>query len=166
MRCPFCGYAESKVLDTRTADDGSAIRRRRECTSCGRRFTTYEKVEEAPLWIVKRDGRREPFSRKKLLSGVEKACEKCNVSREAIEHLVDEVERDIRSTAALEIESVQIGDKVMERLRKLNDVAYVRFASVYRQFRDLDSFRREIEQLATAPSVQPGEGDRASSRPN
>ncbi len=147
MRCPYCGHAESKVMDSRPTDDGAVIRRRRECLECGQRFTTYEKVEESPLLVVKKDGRREPFERQKILVGLVKACEKRPVSMETLERVTDEIEREIRNTMKREVESRDIGELVMERLRKLDDVAYVRFASVYRQFRDLHEFKEQLENL-------------------
>lgn len=147
MRCPFCGEPDSKVLDSRPAEGGSAIRRRRECGRCGRRFTTYERVEEQPLFVVKRDGRRERFDRQKILSGLVKACEKRPISLATLENLAEEVEREIRNTLLEEVPSTKIGDLVIEKLRALDEVAYVRFASVYRRFRDLGSFREELESL-------------------
>lgn len=147
MRCPFCGEPDSKVLDSRPAEGGSAIRRRRECGRCGRRFTTYERVEEQPLFVVKRDGRRERFDRQKILSGLVKACEKRPISLATLENLAEEVEREIRNTLLEEVPSTRIGDLVIEKLRALDEVAYVRFASVYRRFRDLGSFREELESL-------------------
>ncbi|RKO67440.1 transcriptional regulator NrdR [Desulfofundulus salinus] len=151
MRCPFCGFSESRVLDSRSAEDGYSIRRRRECAGCARRFTTYERVDELPLVVVKKDGRREVFNRNKLLAGLVKACQKRPVSMVTLEALVDEVERTLRSTAELEVSSRQIGEMIMERLRVLDEVAYVRFASVYREFRDVQEFLREIQRLSETP---------------
>ncbi|HHW43048.1 transcriptional repressor NrdR [Desulfofundulus thermobenzoicus] len=148
MRCPFCNFPDSRVLDSRPADDGCSIRRRRECGGCGRRFTTYERVDELPLVVVKKDGRREVFDRNKLLTGLVKACQKRPVPMATLEALVDELERALRSTAELEVPSRQIGEMVMERLRLLDEVAYVRFASVYREFRDVQEFLREIQRLS------------------
>lgn len=147
MRCPFCNDLDSRVLDSRPAEGGSVIRRRRECSSCNRRFTTYERVEEQLLYVVKRDGRRERFNRKKILTGLLKACEKRPVSLATLEGLAEEVEREIRNTLVEEVPSTHIGDLVMERLRNLDEVAYVRFASVYRCFTDVERFRQELESL-------------------
>lgn len=138
-------------MDSRAADEGYSVRRRRECTACGRRFTTYERVDEPPLVVVKKDGRREAFNRSKLLAGLVKACQKRPISMSALESLVDEVEQALRSTADLEVSSRQIGEMVMERLRGLDEVAYVRFASVYREFRDAREFVQEVERLAQKP---------------
>jgi len=148
MRCPFCHSPESRVVDSRIAEDGAAIRRRRECESCGRRFNTYERPEEVPLFVIKKDGRREPFDRNKIMIGVTKACEKRPVSRQDIERVADEVEGALRDRLATEVPARQIGEMVMERLRQLDEVAYVRFASVYKEFRDVDSFLEEIRSLA------------------
>lgn len=145
MKCPFCG-AESKVLESRHTEDDS-IRRRRECMACGKRFNTFERLEAPPLIVVKKDGRREAFDRNKLLGGVLKACEKRPVALADMEHLVHEVERDLRNSLEKEIPSVEIGERVMDRLRHLDGVAYVRFASVYREFKDVNEFREQLEQL-------------------
>lgn len=147
MRCPFCGYVDSRVLDSRPAEDGNAIRRRRECGECGRRFTTYEKVDEIPLIVVKKDGRREVFDRAKVLGGIIKACEKRSISIKNMEDLVDDIEKELRNTMDMEIDVKRIGEMVMERLRGVDEVAYVRFASVYRQFRDVNNFIQELEEL-------------------
>ncbi|HHY47199.1 MAG TPA: transcriptional repressor NrdR [Firmicutes bacterium] len=147
MKCPYCGATDSKVVDSRTTDDGTAIRRRRECSNCERRFTTYEVIEEIPLVVVKKDGRREHFDRNKILSGLLKACEKRPVPLARLESLVDDVEREIRKTSEGEVSSTQIGELVMERLRGIDEVAYVRFASVYRQFKDIDRFIDELQRL-------------------
>jgi len=149
MKCPFCG-AESRVLESRHAPDEEAIRRRRECTACGRRFSTMERVEAPPLIVVKKDGRREQFNRDKLLNGILKACEKRPVPLETVEKLVDDIERDLRSALDREVPSVEIGERVMDALRTIDDVAYVRFASVYREFKDLNEFREQLEQLLRA----------------
>jgi transcriptional repressor NrdR len=158
MRCPFCGEPDSKVLDSRPAEGGSAIRRRRECGRCGRRFTTYERVEEQPLFVVKRDGRRERFDRQKILTGLVKACEKRPISLATLENLAEEVEREVRNTLLEEVPSTKIGDLVIEKLRALDEVAYVRFASVYRRFRDLGSFREELESLLGEQKKESPEG--------
>ncbi|MEW6276554.1 MAG: transcriptional regulator NrdR [Bacillota bacterium] len=147
MRCPFCKYEDTKVLDSRPAEDGCVIRRRRECTRCGRRFTTYERFDEVPLMVVKKDGRREPFDRGKLLTGLTLACRKRPVAVARIHELADEVERELRARAELEAASRDIGELVMEKLRLEDEVAYVRFASVYREFKDVHGFVREIEKL-------------------
>jgi transcriptional repressor NrdR len=136
------------VVDSRLAEDGAAIRRRRECESCGRRFNTYERPEEVPLFVIKKDGRREPFDRSKILVGITKACEKRPVSREDIERIADEIGGALRDGLATELPAREIGEMVMERLRQLDEVAYVRFASVYKEFRDVDSFLEEIRSLA------------------
>jgi transcriptional repressor NrdR len=147
MRCPFCSEIESRVLDSRTADEGMVIRRRRECIKCRRRFTTYERYEDPPLYVIKKDGRREVFDRTKLVDGITRACQKRPVSREAIEQVGYEIERALRDTLTDEVSSSRIGDLVMRRLRDLDEVAYVRFASVYKEFHDLSSFVNEIERL-------------------
>lgn len=148
MRCPYCDHQDDRVVDSRSCRDGQAIRRRRECVNCEQRFTTYEYIEHAPLTIVKRDGNREPFDRAKLLDKVQLACYKTSVPVDQIEELVDQVESDLGNLAEKEVPSKQVGELVMDRLRNLNDVAYVRFASVYRKFRDKSDFVRELEQLA------------------
>ncbi|SDD48312.1 transcriptional regulator NrdR [Sporomusa acidovorans] len=147
MRCPFCGVADSKVIDSRAADEGNSIRRRRECSACARRFTTYEVIEEIPLMVIKKDGRREIFDRSKLLGGILKACEKRPVPINAIETAVNKVERDLHNSAEREVSSRQIGESVMQHLREIDQVAYVRFASVYRQFADINNFMQELEVL-------------------
>lgn len=147
MKCPFCSEPDTRVVDSRLTDEGSAVRRRRECPRCGRRFTTYERVEEGPLLVVKKDGRREPFSRQKVLAGVMKACEKRPIPVAAMEELVDRVERAVRAQGEPEVSSRFIGELVMDELRRLDAVAYVRFASVYREFQDVTGFVAEIEQL-------------------
>lgn len=147
MRCPFCGYMDTKVLDSRPAEDGNTIRRRRECVECGRRVTTYEKVDEIPLVIVKKDGRIEVFDRSKILGGIIKACEKRPISMAQMEEVVDEIEKELRNRMDTEVKSEDIGEMVMDKLRNLDQVAYVRFASVYRQFKDVNSFIEELENL-------------------
>lgn len=147
MRCPFCGYGESKVIDSRAAEEGSSIRRRRECLQCVRRFTTYEMVEESPLMVIKKDGRRELFDRSKLLSGLLRACEKRPVPLNVAETLIDKVEKEIRNSMEREVSSRLIGESVMRYLKDIDQVAYVRFASVYRQFADLNNFMQELEVL-------------------
>jgi len=147
MRCPYCTHGESKVLDSRPVDDGASIRRRRECLNCGRRFTTYEHMDHAPLMVVKRDGRREPFAREKILAGLVRATGKRPVSMDDLERIVADVEREALNSGEHEITSLQIGAMVMERLRPLDDVAYVRFASEHRRFSDLDTLVEEAEIL-------------------
>jgi len=147
MKCAFCGHAEDKVIDSREASDGAAIRRRRECLRCRRRYTTYERLEQSPLMVVKRDGRREPFDRKKILSGVIKACEKRPVPLEQIEELVNDLEREIAREFDREVPAIEIGERVMRRLHELDEVAYVRFASVYRSFKDINQFMKELREL-------------------
>jgi len=147
MRCPSCNSPENKVVDSRTARDGSSIRRRRECLACGVRFTTYEYVERTAVSVIKKDGRREPFRREKLAEGVSKACEKRPIPRQEIEALVDRVENAIQSTGQSEVESRAIGEAVMEELAQLDQISYVRFASVYREFRDVQHFLDEVRGL-------------------
>jgi transcriptional repressor NrdR len=150
MRCPFCSFAESKVIDSRAAEEGSSIRRRRECLQCVRRFTTYEVVEETPLMVIKKDGRREMFDKPKLLSGLLKACEKRAIPVSVIETLADKVEKEIRNSMEREVSSRHIGETVMRFLKDIDQVAYVRFASVYRQFADINNFMQELETLMKA----------------
>jgi len=147
MRCPYCGCATSKVLDSRAADEGASVRRRRACTECGRRFTTYERWEEAPLLVIKKDGRREPFQRRKLLAGLVTACEKRPVPLATLEQLVADIERALRQSGETEVTSRKVGELVMERLRDVDEVAYVRFASVYREFHDIAALLGEVEKL-------------------
>jgi len=147
MKCPFCGHQEDKVVDSRESSDGAAIRRRRECLGCGKRFTTYEHIEEQSLMVIKKDGRREAFDRRKLLAGLTKACEKRPVSMDRIEQLVEEIEQDLLRSFEREVPSQQIGERVMRRLHDVDPVAYVRFASVYREFKDPAQFMRELNEL-------------------
>ncbi|MEE0796199.1 MAG: transcriptional regulator NrdR [Anaerovoracaceae bacterium] len=147
MKCPYCDNPDTKVIDSRPTEEGHAIRRRRGCDSCGRRFTTYEKVEETILMVVKKDGRREAFDRSKILNGIIKACEKRPVSMAQMEETVNDIEKTISNSMQKEIESYDIGEMVMNRLKEIDEVAYVRFASVYRQFTDVSTFIREIEKL-------------------
>ena len=148
MRCPYCDHQDDKVVDSRSCREGMAIRRRRECIGCGKRFTTYEYIEHLPLAVIKSDGRREPFDRGKLLEKIQLACYKTTVSAEQIEQLVDRVETALGNFNEKEIPAKQIGEQVMQHLREINEVAYVRFASVYRQFKDKNDFVRELEHLA------------------
>lgn len=147
MRCPFCGHDEDKVIDSRPADEGAAIRRRRECINCGNRFTTYEKIENLPLMVIKKDGSRQPFNRDKLIAGISKSCEKRPVSTEQIEILVDSIENRYQNSLKREVSSREIGERVMEGLKEIDEVAYVRFASVYRQFKDVSSFLHELNEI-------------------
>ena len=147
MKCPYCTHIEDKVIDSRGASDGEVIRRRRECLKCGKRFTTYESIEVTPLMIIKKDGRREPFDSKKVLGGLIKACEKRPVSVEQLELLVDDLERDVLKRFEREVSSRDVGEWVMERLHRVDEVAYVRFASVYRQFKDINEFLHELRDL-------------------
>ena len=147
MKCPFCNFPDSKVVDSRPTDEGTSIRRRRECLKCMKRFTTYETVERLPLMLVKRDGTREPYDRNKLLAGVMKACEKRPVPQARLEQLVDAVAQKLFGTLETEISSQKIGEMVMEELKHVDEVAYVRFASVYRQFKDINTFLEELNSL-------------------
>ena len=148
MKCPFCDDVEDKVVDSRMAKEGEVIRRRRECLSCKRRYTTYERVEETMPAVVKKDGRREPFDRGKIVSGLKKACEKRPISTATIETVTDRIEKRIQDMGETEIESTAVGEEVMKELSQLDQVAYVRFASVYREFKDIDQFMDEIKSLA------------------
>lgn len=147
MKCPFCGDFDNKVIDSRVSKDGDVIRRRRECLDCSRRFTTYEHIEEIPIMIVKKDGRREVFSREKVRLGMQRACQKLDISMMAIEDFIDDLERDLRETGEKEIPSREVGERVMGKLHGLNDIAYVRFASVYREFKDVNDFVSELKTL-------------------
>ena len=147
MKCPYCGFSESKVIDSRPADENASIRRRRECLSCSKRFTTYETVESIPMVVVKKDGSRQSFDKAKILGGMIRACEKCPVPMADIEKIAGEIELDLQNSMEREIRSEVIGEKVMERLRAVDQVAYVRFASVYRQFQDIDTFMAELTKL-------------------
>ena len=147
MKCPFCGHPESKVIDSRPADENASIRRRRECLACGKRFTTYETVECLPIVVIKTDGSRQSFDRQKVLRGMIRACEKRPVSLAELERIADEIEQELQNSMEREIRTADIGEKVMERLRSVDQVAYVRFASVYRQFKDIDTFMAELNKL-------------------
>lgn len=147
MKCPFCGQLSDKVVDSRISQEGDSIRRRRECLSCQKRFTTYEHIEEIPLMVIKKDNRREPFDRNKILSGIRKACEKRPISVASMEEITDDIEREIYRDFKDEVKSVDIGQRVMTRLHALDEVAYVRFASVYRQFKDARQFMEEVEEF-------------------
>lgn len=147
MRCPYCKQLDSRVIDSRGADDGNSIRRRRECTACGRRFTTYEVVEKMPLMVIKNDGRRVVFDKDKLLNGLIRSCDKRNIPAERIVSLADEIERELRNTMEREVTTKAIGELVMEKLKNFDEVAYIRFASVYRKFADISMFKEELEEL-------------------
>lgn len=151
MKCPYCGVIDSRVIDSRPTEESAAIRRRRECTGCGRRFTTYEKIEELPLMVIKKDGSRETFDRNKILTGLFKACEKRPVSAATLEQAVDEIELALRNQLSPEVKSKDIGEMVMDQLSKLDEIAYVRFASVYRQFTDINRFKQELDKLLEKP---------------
>lgn len=147
MKCPYCGYSESKVIDSRPADEGSSIRRRRECLSCQKRFTTYETVESLPMVVVKKDGSRQSFDRRKVLGGMLRACEKWPVPLAELERISEEIEQDLQNSMEREVSTEFIGEQVMNRLKGVDEVAYVRFASVYRQFKDIDTFMKELNKL-------------------
>ena len=147
MKCPFCAYLESKVVDSRPADEGASIRRRRECLSCHKRFTTYETMESLPLMVVKKDGSRLSFDRNKVMNGLIRACEKRPVSFSTMEEIVNEIEQTLQNEMEREVPSTLIGELCMEKLKGIDQVAYVRFASVYRQFKDIDSFKRELDKI-------------------
>lgn len=147
MKCPYCGEIDNKVIDSRPGKDGDAIRRRRECIVCGRRFTTYEHIEEMPVMIIKKDGRREVFNSEKVRSGLKRACEKRNISINVLEQFIDDLEHDLKETGEKEIPSSIIGEKIMAKLHEIDDVAYVRFASVYREFKDVNDFVSELKSL-------------------
>ncbi len=147
MRCPYCDYSESKVVDSRPTDEGQAIRRRRECILCTKRFTTFEKIEAIPIIVVKKDGNRQTYDRNKLLNGIIKSCEKRPVSIDRIEDIVDDIEKTLSNSMEKEVTSVEIGEMVMSKLKDVDEVAYVRFASVYRQFKDVNSFMDELKKI-------------------
>ena len=147
MKCPFCGYEESKVIDSRPTDEGERIRRRRECLKCAKRFTTYEMIESLPIVVIKKDGSRETFDRQKLLTGMLRACEKRPVSIEMLDRAISDIETVIQNSLDREVSSVKIGELVMDKLKDIDEVAYVRFASVYRQFKDINTFMNELNKL-------------------
>jgi transcriptional repressor NrdR len=154
LKCPYCAFLGTKVLDSRPANESKSIRRRRECEQCARRFTTFEMIEETPLIVIKKDGSREEFSRDKILRGLIRACEKRPVSVETLEMMVSEVEKSLRNTADAEVESRQIGELLMEQLFPVDEVAYVRFASVYRQFKDINMFMKELKSLLSKDNLE------------
>lgn len=147
MKCPFCSFDESKVVDSRSTDDNTTIRRRRECLKCGKRYTTYEKVEDIPVLVIKRDLTREIFSREKVVNGLIIACQKRPISRKQIENIAEDIEKTISNKMLTEVETEHIGEMVMDRLKKIDEISYVRFASVYRQFKDINTFLEEIKNL-------------------
>ena len=147
MKCPYCGYKESKVVDSRPAEEGSSIRRRRECLSCEKRFTTYETVESLPMVVIKKDGSRQSFDRSQVLRGMIRACEKRPVSFDELERISEEIEQNLQNSLEREVSTEAIGEQVMDKLRSVDEVAYVRFASVYRQFKDIDTFMHELNKL-------------------
>ncbi len=147
MQCPFCGYNENEVVETRVAEEGRSLRRRRECFKCKKRFTTYERVDRLPIVVIKRDGNREIYARDKLKSGIIKSCEKTPVGNEQIEALLDEVENDLKKLETTEVESKKIGEIVARRLKKVNKIAYIRFASVFKRFVDVEEFEKEVQKL-------------------
>ena len=147
MKCPFCGHIEDKVIDSRSSNENRSVRRRRECLKCKKRFTTYEYIEEVPLMVIKKDGRREAFDRNKIISGIVKACEKRPVAMEKVEAIVDKIEKELQKNFDKEVKAQDVGELIMEHLQKLDEVAYVRFASVYRQFKDINHFMKELKDL-------------------
>ena len=147
MKCPFCGYTESRVIDSRTAEEGATIRRRRECLACQKRFTTYEIIERLPLVVIKRDGSRQTFDKVKLINGMVRACEKRPVALSSLEQIADDIEQELQSALEREISTTEIGEMVMDRLKDVDEVAYVRFASVYRSFKDINTFMEELTKL-------------------
>ena len=147
MRCPYCGELENKVIDSRMAKEGNTVRRRRQCLECDTRFTTYERVERLPLVLIKKDNRREPFDREKILMGMQRACEKRDISIHTLERFIDELERELQELGEREVSSSIVGERVMRKLHELDDVAYVRFASVYREFKDINDFMSELKDL-------------------
>ncbi len=147
MKCPYCGFGQDKVIDTREINDGLQVRRRRECLNCGKRFTTYEEIEMKPLIVIKKDGRREKFNREKIFTGIQKACEKRPISTEEIEKIIMEIEQELRQKFDREVPSKEIGKIIIKRLKKIDKVAYIRFASVYREFQDISEFKKEIEKI-------------------
>ena len=150
MKCPFCSFEESKVIDSIPTDEGQRIRRRRECLSCGKRFTTYEIIESLPIIVIKKDKSRETFNRDKLMTGLLRACEKRPVSIDTLDNMIDEIETTLQNSLDREVSSEKIGQLVMEKLKKIDEVAYVRFASVYRQFKDINTFMRELNKLLSS----------------
>src|SRR5687767_9345041 len=164
MRCPFCGHIEDKVVDSREAKDGDSIRRRRECLGCGRRFTSYERIDEIPYMVVKKDGKRESFDRTKVLAGLMRACEKRPISMTQLESIVDEIEKELQDSSDRELATSEIGKIIMRRLKALDKVAYVRFASVYLEFEDVSAFMTELKDLVRARERQPVKAKKKSKK--
>ncbi|HEV8590521.1 MAG TPA: transcriptional regulator NrdR [Pyrinomonadaceae bacterium] len=164
MRCPFCGHIEDKVVDSREAKDGDSIRRRRECLDCGRRFTSYERIDEIPYMVVKKDGKRESFERNKILAGLMRACEKRPISMGQLEEIVEQVEKAVQDSSDRELATSEIGKIIMRRLKTLDKVAYVRFASVYLEFEDVSAFMTELKDLVRARERQPVKKQKKSKR--
>jgi transcriptional repressor NrdR len=155
MRCPFCGFLEDKVVDSRESKEGDSIRRRRECLKCGRRFTSYERIDEIPYMVVKKDGRRETFDRNKIMNGLLRACEKRPISAVQLEQTVDEIEKQVQDSPERELSTIKIGKSIMQRLKALDKVAYVRFASVYLEFEDVSEFMSELKDLVKSRDKKP-----------
>ena len=164
MKCPYCGETDNKVIDSRLSKDASVIRRRRECIDCSRRFTTYEHIEEVPIMIIKKDGRREVFNREKVRSGVKKACEKRDLSMNVIEEIIDDLEPDLREIGETELPASVVGEKIMAKLHELDGVAYVRFASVYREFKDVNDFVSELKSLLSNHDKPKDRGQKSENR--
>ena len=164
MKCPFCAYTESKVIDSRPAEEGATIRRRRECLSCGKRFTTYEIIERLPLVVIKRDGSRQTFDKVKLINGMVRACEKRPVPLSALEQIGDDIEQELQGALEREVSTTEIGEMVMEGLKELDEVAYVRYASVYRSFKDISSFMRELQQMMECKAEEEQKGERRAEK--
>ncbi len=161
MRCPYCSELENKVIDSRMAKEGNTVRRRRQCLACNTRFTTYERVERLPLVLIKKDNRREPFNREKILKGMQRACQKRNISINTLELFIDNLERELQELGEKEVPASIVGERVMRKLHELDDVAYVRFASVYREFKDINDFMSELKDLFVSRSASPSDNNKA-----
>jgi transcriptional repressor NrdR len=159
MKCPYCGHLNDRVIDSREREDGLQVRRRRECARCEKRWTTYEVIEEKPLLVIKKDGRQEPFSREKIFNGIHKACHKRPVSAEQISEIVEKIEQELRQGFEKEVNSFEIGERIIARLRDLDEIAYVRYASVYRRFKDAAEFQRELERIRGGLDGREGQGE-------
>ncbi|MBW2194091.1 MAG: transcriptional repressor NrdR [Deltaproteobacteria bacterium] len=160
MRCPYCSELENKVIDSRMAKEGNTVRRRRQCLACNSRFTTYERVEHLPLVLIKKDNRREPFNREKILKGMQRACQKRNISINTLELFIDNLERELQEFGEKEVPASMVGERVMRKLQELDDVAYVRFASVYREFKDINDFMSELKDLFVSRSTRPSDNNK------
>ncbi|OEU45840.1 MAG: transcriptional regulator NrdR [Desulfobacterales bacterium S7086C20] len=160
MRCPYCSELENKVIDSRMAKEGNTVRRRRQCLACNSRFTTYERVEHLPLVLIKKDNRREPFNREKILKGMQRACQKRNISINTLELFIDNLERELQELGEKEVPASMVGERVMRKLQELDDVAYVRFASVYREFKDINDFMSELKDLFVSRSPSPSDNNK------